>query len=53
MPSTAGTYADPQSWDGIAGAKIALAAGYAITTGNGMSLVLEIQILQLIGFILL
>ena len=34
MPTTAGAYADPDSWDGITGAKIALAAGYAIVTGN-------------------
>ena len=37
MPSTAGAYADPESWDGITGAKIALAAGYAITTGKYVS----------------
>ena len=34
MPSTAGTYAYPDSWDGITGAKISLAAGYAIVTGK-------------------
>jgi hypothetical protein len=34
MPTTAGAYANPESWDGITGAKIALAAGYAITTGK-------------------
>ena len=32
-----GAYTDPQSWDGITGAKIALAAGYAITTGKYVS----------------
>ncbi len=37
MPSTAGAYAAPDSWDGITGAKIALAAGYAITTGKYVS----------------
>ena len=33
-PTTGGDYADPASWDGITGAKIALAAGYPITTGK-------------------
>jgi hypothetical protein len=33
-PTTAGAYTNPQSWDGITGAKIALAAGYAIVTGK-------------------
>jgi len=33
-PTTAGAYTDPASWDGITGAKIALAAGYAIVTGK-------------------
>ena len=37
MPTTAGAYADPASRDGITGAKIALAAGYAITTGKYVS----------------
>jgi len=36
-PTTAGAYLDPQGWDGITGAKIALAAGYAITTGKYVS----------------
>ena len=36
-PTTAGAYLDPQGWDGITGAKIALAAGYAITTGKWVS----------------
>lgn len=36
-PTTAGAYLDPQGWDGITGAKIALAVGYAITTGKWVS----------------
>ena len=37
MPTTGGDYADPAIVDGITGAKIALAAGYAITTGKYVS----------------
>jgi hypothetical protein len=37
MPTTAGAYTDPPTFDGITGAKIALAAGYAITTGKYVS----------------
>ena len=33
-PTTAGTYGDPGSFDGIAGSNIAKSAGYAITTGK-------------------
>jgi hypothetical protein len=33
-PKLAGTYANPASFDGIAGSNIAKAAGYAITTGK-------------------
>ena len=36
-PTTAGTYGDPSSFDGIAGSNIAKAAGYAITTGKYVS----------------
>jgi len=36
-PTTAGTYGDPGSFDGIAGSNIAKAAGYAITTGKYVS----------------
>ena len=36
-PTTAGDYADPASFDGIAGSNIAKAAGYAITTGKYVS----------------
>jgi hypothetical protein len=36
-PSTAGTYTNPGSFDGITGANIAKAAGYAITTGKFVS----------------
>ena len=36
-PTTAGDYADPLSFDGIAGSNIAKAAGYAITTGKYVS----------------
>ena len=37
MPTTGGDYADPQTFDGITGAKIALAAGYTIRTGKWVS----------------
>ena len=37
MPTTGGDYTDPSIFDGITGAKIALAAGYAITTGKYVS----------------
>ena len=33
-PTTAGTYGDPGSFDGIAGSNIAKSAGYAINTGK-------------------
>jgi len=36
-PTTAGTYGDPGSFDGIAGSNIAKSAGYAITTGKYVS----------------
>jgi hypothetical protein len=36
MPTTSG-YVDPQTFDGITGAKIALAAGYTIRTGKWVS----------------
>ena len=36
-PSVAGTFADPDSFDGIAGSNIAYASGYAITTGKYVS----------------
>ena len=36
-PTTAGSYGDPSSFDGIAGSNIAKAAGYAITTGKYVS----------------
>jgi hypothetical protein len=36
-PTTAGSYGDPNSFDGIAGSNIAKAAGYAITTGKYVS----------------
>ena len=36
-PTTAGDYANPASFDGIAGSNIAKAAGYAITTGKYVS----------------
>jgi len=36
-PTTAGTYGDPGSFDGIAGSNIAYASGYAITTGKYVS----------------
>ena len=36
-PTTAGTYGDPVSFDGIAGSNIAYASGYAITTGKYVS----------------
>ena len=36
-PSVAGTFADPVSFDGIAGSNIAYASGYAITTGKYVS----------------
>ena len=34
LPKLAGTYANPSSFDGIAGSNIAKAAGYAINTGK-------------------
>ena len=37
MPTVAGAYADPKTFDGITGAKIALAAGYTIRTGKWVS----------------
>ena len=37
MPTTAGAYTDPPTFDGITGAKIDLAAGYAIITGKYVS----------------
>ena len=37
MPTTGGDYTDPPTFDGITGAKISLAAGYAITTGKYVS----------------
>jgi len=36
-PTTAGSYGDPSSFDGIAGSNIAKSAGYAITTGKYVS----------------
>jgi len=36
-PTTAGSYADPGSFDGIAGSNIAKSAGYAINTGKYVS----------------
>ena len=36
-PTTAGTYGDPVSFDGIAGSNIAYASGYAIVTGKYVS----------------
>ena len=36
-PSVAGTFANPDSFDGIAGSNIAYASGYAITTGKYVS----------------
>ena len=36
-PTIAGAYADPASFDGIAGSNIAKAAGYAIVTGKYVS----------------
>tara|TARA_R110002167_G_scaffold13164_1_gene55483 strand:+ start:23 stop:586 length:564 start_codon:yes stop_codon:yes gene_type:complete len=36
-PKLAGTYADPASFDGIAGSNIAKSAGYAINTGKFVS----------------
>ena len=36
-PTTAGAYADPSDFDGIAGSNIAYASGYAITTGKYVS----------------
>ena len=37
MPSTAGTYTDPDNFDGITGANIVKAAGYTIRTGKWVS----------------
>ena len=37
MPTVAGAYADPKTFDGITGAKISLAAGYTIRTGKWVS----------------
>ena len=36
-PTTAGAYADPSDFDGIAGSNIAYASGYAIVTGKYVS----------------